>query len=138
MDLTTLHLLVLALTVIGILYADHLGWQYFRGRREILPRTPVHLVHYGVWVGLVGMIVTGILLTVPRFTYLSGEAVFYLKLAFVGWLVVNAVVIGRVSRLATTTPFRSLELSTQRLLVVSGVVSVVGWVGSALIGYVFL
>lgn len=133
-----LHLGILILTAITILFSDHLGWQYFRGTRTVLPQLLIRRLHTGIWVGLCGMIVTGIVLSVPRFEYLREEQTFYIKCAFVLILIFNAWVIGRIAPIASERPFTALTRQEKRLLILSGVVSLSSWLGAALIGFLFL
>lgn len=132
------HLGILLVTAIGILWADHLGFQYFRGQRVTLPAVLVTRLHYAVLVGLVGMLTTGATMAFDRWTYLSVQPVFWLKMGFVAVLVVNSFFIGALMRLATTTSFASLTISQKSRLLASGALSGLGWVGAATIGLFFL
>lgn len=132
------HLAVLLLTAVGILWADHLGLQYFRGQRATLPARLVTRLHWGVALGLLGMIVTGAWVASDRWAYLMTQPAFFLKLFFVAVLVLNALFITALMKKATTTPFLSLAVRERAVLLVSGAVSGVGWLGAALIGLFFL
>lgn len=132
------HLAVLLITAVGILWADHLGFQYFRGQRQTLPARLITRLHYAVALGLVGMIATGAWVASDRWTYLMTQPVFFLKLFFVAVLVVNAFFITTLMRKATTTPFLALAPRERLILMVSGVASGIGWLGAALIGLFFL
>lgn len=133
-----IHLVILAVTVLIILFSDHLGWKYFRGTRLVLPRTLIARLHVAIWFGLGGMIVSGILLALPRIEYLRDEPAFYIKSAFVLILLFNAWVIGRISKVATERPFASLTCEEKHLLVLSGAASAISWLGAATIGFLFL
>jgi hypothetical protein len=132
------HLAVLLLTVVAIVWADHLGFQYFRGTRQTLPAHVVRGLHVAVAVGLAGMIGTGAWMALDRWGYLSTQPVFWLKLFFVGVLVVNALFITRLMQKATHTPFASLLPQERIVLFVSGALSTIGWVSAAVIGLFFL
>ena len=129
-----LHLLALAVSAVFILAADHAGWQYFRGTKATLPLTRITFYHRAVWVGLLGMILTGALLLVEDPDVLE-EGAFYVKLLMVAALVVNGVLIGKLSHVAATTPFANLDQHTRAKLLLSGVVSASCWLGAALIGF---
>src|SRR3989344_2518852 len=92
-----IHLVILSYTILLIIRADYLGLGYFSGTRPLLPRTSILRLHYGVLVGLAGMIVSGIFLLIPLREYLITQPMFYLKMFFVLVLVLNAGVIGIVS-----------------------------------------
>lgn len=132
------HLAVLALTVIAILWADHLGYQYLRGVKTTLDKVLVTRLHYAVWVGLIGMIVTGGIMAYDRWGYLSTLPVFQLKMGFVAVLVINSFFIGALMNRATERSFASLTQTERLQLMASGVLSAVGWIGAASIGLFFL
>ena len=132
------HLGVLLITVVAILWADHLGFQYFRGQRLTLPALLVTRLHYAVSLGLVGMVATGAYMAYDRFGYLSTQPVFWLKMFFVAVLVGNALFITGLMRKAFTTSFAALSVRERTTLLVSGAASGLGWVGAATIGLFFL
>jgi hypothetical protein len=138
MEIETLHLLVLACTGVVILHADHEGYKYVSGKKEVLSASWVTWSHRLVWGGLVSMILTGIALALPRSQYLLQDPIFFVKMAFVLILIINAYAIGKLSLVATTKPYRELEKDTQRTLLISGGISMVGWVGASVIGFFFL
>jgi hypothetical protein len=137
-ELVSLHLLTLALTAIVILYSDHQGFLYFRGKKQILSKTFLEWSHTLVWIGLLLMITTGVLLTIPSWTYRLQDPIFFVKLGFVLILVVNAFAIGTLARKASETPFAALSKDEQRVLLLSGSLSFSGWVGAFVIGMFFL
>lgn len=132
------HLAVLIITAVGILWADHLGFQYFRGQRETLPARLISRLHYAVALGLVGMIATGAWIASDRWSYLMTQPAFFLKLFFVAVLVINAFFITALMRKATTTPFRALQPRERVVILVSGALSGMGWLGATVIGLFFL
>lgn len=132
------HGIIASILAIAIIYTDHHGWQYFRGTRQTLSVSFVTWSHRLIWVGLLLMISTGVLLAIPRYEYLLGEAAFYVKMGFVAVLIVNAFAIGGLSKVATTTPYAALPTETKRTLLTSGMLSGMGWVCAALIGLFFL
>lgn len=137
-ELGDLHLPVLAFTALAILYSDHKGLMYMLGRHEVLPERFVVLSHRLVWIGLIGMLVTGASLVAPSWEYRLTQGVFYIKMGLVLVLVMNAVAIGKLSEVATHTPFSQLSLEQKRTLLVSGTLSGTGWLGAAIIGFFFL
>ncbi len=77
-------------------------------------------------------------MAVDRFTYLSAQPVFWLKMGFVAVLVVNSFFIGALMRLSTETPFAELTRGQRLRLVISGGLSATSWAGAAIIGLFFL
>lgn len=137
MEVSDLHLAILVATVICIVWADYLGSEYLRGVRKTLNRTVIDRLHTAVWIGLFGMVASGIYLASDRFVYLSGVPVFWLKMSFVALLIVNSFIIGRLMRYAYTTPFAELPRRERLFLMLSGAASTIGWVGAATIGFLF-
>jgi hypothetical protein len=138
MEFETLHLTALALTVLVIFYADHEGFQYFRGKKPLLSKKSVTWAHRLVWTGLILMILSGIGLVLPQWEYTLQEPSFYVKMGFVLVLVMNSFVIGKLAHVAVDRRFDELSSDIQKTLIVSGVLSGVGWVGAAIIGFFFL
>lgn len=138
MPLVELHLITLALTAITILYSDHQGFLYFRGKKQVLSQSFLKWSHHLVWAGLLGMILTGVILTIPQWEYRLTEGAFYVKMAFVGVLLVNAFAIGSLSKIAGTTPFASLQKEQKRTLLLSGALSSMCWIGATVMGMFFI
>ncbi|MBX4215714.1 hypothetical protein KW797_02105 [Candidatus Parcubacteria bacterium] len=138
MELSDIHLSILAVTALAIVYADHLGWQYFRGRKPLLDARTMRRVHFIVIAGLIGMITTGFIMFWPdRAAYLSYWP-FLIKMGFVLILVVNALFIHRLMGVASERPYASLTKGERRKLLVSGALSSIGWIGAAVIGLFYL
>lgn len=136
--LTTLHLTILAFVALVVLYSDHQGFLYFTGKKQMLSARFIERSHALVWAGLAGMIISGILIALPRWMFLLQEPAFYIKLGLVGVLLVNAFAISELSVHATEVPFKELPKEKQRVLIVSGALSGMGWIGAAIIGFFFL
>ncbi len=133
-----LHLAVLFCTVVIILCADHEGFSYMRGKKRTLNHKLTQFFHYGVWVGLCLMIATGVFLALPAWEFYLKEPTFLLKMFFVLVLIGNGVFIGKFTSLASEKPFAELPSRIQHTLRISGMLSTIGWVGAATIGYFFL
>lgn len=138
MDYKTMHLITLSLTALVILYTDHEGLQYFRGKTALLSKAFVTWSHRLVWTGLILMILSGIGLILPQWEYRLQEPTFYVKMGFVLVLIMNSYAIGNLRYLATERPFLTLSPDEQKTLIVSGALSGIGWVGAAIIGFFFL
>jgi hypothetical protein len=138
MELESVHLIALAFTALVILFADHHGFEYFRGTRETLSPHFVTWSHRGVWAGLTVLVLSGLFMVIPAWDYYKSDMAFYVKMGFVLVLTMNGYAIQKLSHMSTTTPFRSLPKEMQHTLMVSGALSAMGWVGAAVIGFFFL
>lgn len=127
-----LHLLTLVFVAWNVLRADHLGFLWIRGTLKTLDKNRVQSLHRNTWIGLAGMVITGVLLFIPMKEYLLMRPQFLLKMAFVFTLIVNGIVIGHLQKVSTTVSYSSLSVSQKIPLYISGVVSTVAWLGAAL------
>ncbi len=59
-------------------------------------------------------------------------------MGFVLVLCVNAIFIGKLSPLTTERSFEELPGDLRKTLFISGALSLIGWVGAASIGFLFL
>ncbi len=137
-ELENVHLLILALTAFVILYSDHQGLDYLRQKKVTLSKRSITRLHRMVWIGLLGMVVTGIALVIPAWEHYLTEPSFYVKMGFVLTLAVNGVFIGKLSHTAADTPYPLLESETKKSLLLSGALSSIGWVGATVVGFFFL
>lgn len=138
MEFEEIHLAILAATALVILYSDHQGYLYFRGKKPVLRENFIRWSHRLVWIGLVGMVLTGVSMVIPQWEYFLADPVFYVKMGMVAVLAVNAIAIGTLSPVATTTPFAALPREQRNTLIFSGTLSALGWISAALIGFFFL
>ena len=137
--LATLHLIILVITLIGVVRADHEGFAWIRGKKPILDFQKLRMYHYWVGTGLFGMIVTGLILLWPMRDYLlTSSPLFILKMIFVALLVVNAFTIWELLKVATVRTFASLSLKEKIPLFTSGLISTGCWMGAVVLGlYLF-
>lgn len=134
----TIHVVVLCLMAVVILYSDHQAYLYFRGKRRTLSRDFISWSHRLVWVGLILIIFSGIVLTIPTWTYRLQQPFFYVKIGFVLTLLINAFAIGKFSQTASVRPFIELSREEKHTLILSGALSVFCWTGATIIGLYFL
>ena len=126
-----LHLLALAYAAWNIFHADHMGFNWVRGKVETLDGTQVKKYHRGTWVGLILAIITGIFAFL-NVRYIIVYPQFYIKMGFVAALIVNSFVIGALSKIPTTKTFISLSTKEKLPLIISGGISMTSWVGAAI------
>ncbi len=81
------------------------------------------------------MILSGIALFWPAREYLVTQSSFFLKMIFVGFLIINSFVIDTLMTTATHTPFRELSTAKKRFLLLSGGASFLCWVGAGITAF---
>lgn len=124
------HLIILAFTAAAVITTDLYGLQWVLGKKERLNATFLRRMHALIWVGLVGMIATGLYMMIPSWEgYLSID-LFKGKMFFVVVLVINATLIGKHMHLPTTRAWKEISTKTRRALVISGFVSTTSWLGA--------
>lgn len=133
-----LHGSIFLFVAAAIIYVDHQGYLYFRGKKELLSKQFITWSHRLIWIGLLLMVSTGAILASSAIEYYIQQLEFQLKMAFVLVLVINAFAIGSLSKLAATVPFAQLSRRQQHTLMLSGALSFMGWVGAASIGFFIL
>ncbi|MFZ3012049.1 MAG: hypothetical protein WA060_03605 [Minisyncoccia bacterium] len=135
MNFITLHLVALIITAPVVLYADHMGFKYLTGRTPTISAKKLAWTHHLVTIGLILLIVSGIIITVPLWAIMFEKPLFYAKLAFVCTLATNGFFIGKLMKKASVIPFADLSVEEKRLLFVSGMVSACSWGTTILIGF---
>lgn len=130
-----LHILILIITAWTIFHADHLGFKWIRGNVRVLDEKLVRTYHRRIWIGLIGMIVTGVLMFLPMREYLLGRWQFLLKAFFVVALLANGFVIGSIQKLATRKAYSELTTHEKTPLFISGAVSSIGWAGAVCMAF---
>ena len=131
--LSLIHVLTVFFSFGVILLADKQAFAWMRGKQMTLNANRLHLYHLLTWIGLGILIVTGGIMFWPRADYLLHQPLFIMKMLFVGMLVVNAVLIGRLMHVAVLRPFASLSKKELMPLMLSGAISMIGWMGAVLI-----
>jgi len=125
-----LHFLALAFVAWNVFHADHLGFNWIRGKVAMLDTTTVKKYHNRTWIGLILMILTGFVLFWPTREYLFTRPQFFIKMGFVVALFINSFVIGLLSKTSTTKTYASLTFSQKLPLIISGGVSTISWLGA--------
>lgn len=133
--LKTLHVVLIILTLLVVAYADEEALQYLLGRKNLKGRT-VRLLHHLVALGLAGTIITGGILYLRSPSFYLSDPVFIVKMIAVAALIINSAFLDRFSMDATTRPFASLKRHEKRMLLMSGAVSVAGWVIAGICGLI--
>lgn len=125
-----IHLISLAFVFWNVVNADHMGFNWVRGKTPTLDKNTVKKYHYGSWIGLLLMITTGLILFWPMRDYLLARQQFLIKMVFVVALIVNGLVIGNLQERAITNKFEDLSFKEKLPLFISGAVSTISWLGA--------
>ncbi len=115
--------------------ADKDAFSWMRGIQTTLDHKRLRTYHSLVWIGLIALIVSGFVMFYPMRASLLGDLLFDIKLVFVLILCVNALLIGRLTQVATLRPFASLSPRDRNALIASGAISVFGWACATAIAF---
>ena len=133
--LLPLHFIVLGFTAWNIICADHMGFNWIRGKVSTLKSGEVKKYHYRVWIGLGLMILTGFFLFWPLREFLLTRTQFYVKIAFVAALIIKSFIIGYLQETAIIKTYASLSLKEKLPLFISGAFSTACWTLTAVAGF---
>lgn len=125
-----IHLLTLLFIAFYVFQADHMGFNWIRGKVPMLDKATVEKYHKRTWIGLIIMIISGIGLFWPGREVLLARPQFFIKMGFVLALFINSFVIGILSKTSTTKTYASLTFSQRLPLMISGAVSTISWLGA--------
>jgi len=131
----TAHISAVALTLFLVLIADKQAIAWMRGKKEFLAPQTLKRMHIFVWLGLAVVISTGAYMAYPLREYLFHHPPFIGKMTFVGLLLVNGVVIGKLMRIATKKRFAELTNGERTALFMSGAVSAISWLGALTLAF---
>lgn len=131
--MVTIHIALIIIAGLTVLYSDEQGLEWFRGTQKTLSKKRLSLLHSIVSLGLAGIILTGGLVLINEPEFLADPA-FIAKMAFVTALTINGLFIGSLTEIATQKEFANVSRSKKRLLIVSGAISAIGWVGAIICG----
>ena len=126
------HIITLVFTVCGIVFADHLGFAWIRGKKQTLSTQVLTKTHWFVGIGLGMMIGSGSVLFWNSKDYLLTDPAFYIKMSFVLALVVNSFVIEKFLWVATLQPYGILSPGQKKPLIISGCISTLSWLGAGI------
>lgn len=129
-----LHFGIVIITILFVLYADEQGFMWVLGKKKKLSASLLHFLHQAVAISLGLLIITGgFLYYRAPVAYLS-NATFEIKMIAIAALILNTYVISRFSPVASIRSFSELTQKEKLTLLVSGAVSVAGWITAAVCG----
>ena len=132
--LVTIHIIAVIGTGLVVLYSDEQGFLWMLGKKKVLNQKRVALLHHLVAAGLAVLLITGGLLYIQAVPYYLSDPTFIIKLIAISALILNTYAIERFSKVAISKTFSSLTSSERLPLLVSGVVSVLGWITALVCG----
>lgn len=127
------HLTILAITAVGIFLADHEAFLWLRGKKQVLSKKKLLVLHNSVLLGLIGMITTGGLMFWPLREYLLANSLaFLIKMGFVAILIGNSFLIGSMLKVSSAKTYASLTSAEKFPLFASGILSTISWIGAGI------
>lgn len=135
--LLPVHIVILLFIFWNIFKADHSALSWIRGKVNILDSVKMKKLHDNVFYGLIGMTITGIGLYLLLQEKLSASPAFKIKMALVGVLFINSLIIYKLMPTASEKKYSELSTKEKLPLILSGVVSTLSWIG-VLIAVTFL
>jgi hypothetical protein len=128
MYLLPLHIGAFIVTITAVIIADLQAILWAMGKLPALKPQRLKVLHNVVSTGLLVSITSGFIMFLPLREYLVTVEAFWVKLAFVGVLIINSFVIARHMHIPTTRTFSSLSKKARRPLFLSGAASGVSWI----------
>lgn len=124
------HLTSLTFVIFFVVLSDEQAIKWMRGNVSVLEKNKIMKLHQLVNIGLLLMITTGFVMFLPFREYLLTHLPFQIKMGFVLTLLINSLFIGRLLKVATEKKYSELTQKERTPLLISGVVSLIGWSGA--------
>ena len=128
------HVTLISLTLLLVFFSDEVALEWIIGVRKTISKQLADRLHLAVSTGLTGTILSGTLLAWPLLDHLMQQPAFLVKMLFVITLVVNAVLIKRLSICATRMPFADVSTAIRKRLYFIGTLSMTCWLGAVVCG----
>jgi hypothetical protein len=130
LPLLQIHIGAVFATLAIVIISDFHGLLWVLGKSETLPYARMRMLHTCAWIGLITIILAGATMFSSYPQYLLSLPAFQLKMVFVAFLLMNAFVIGKHMHVAVLQPFATLSKQEKLVLLISGAVSTIGWIGA--------
>lgn len=132
----TAHILGVLFSLAVVAVADSHALAWVLGKTPHMNARRLRVLHLLTWAGLATLLVSGVFLTAPAFSYLVRQPLFIMKMLFVAVLFVNAILIGRLSHVAIEKTFAELTARERARLLTSGAVSFFSWTAAVILALV--
>jgi uncharacterized membrane protein len=127
-----IHLLFVAFSFFWITQSDFYGSLWILGKKDNLQKDKLEKFHKYVWIGLLGLIFTGLFLILQK-SYLLESFNFKFKMFFVLVLFINSFFIGKEMNLAANFKFKDLKNIDKFKIFITGAVSTISWISAFVI-----
>ncbi|MFT5036754.1 MAG: hypothetical protein ACI9VM_000318 [Candidatus Azotimanducaceae bacterium] len=135
--LASIHYILLPAHIVGVLItisivviSDVYGSLWIIGKKEFLSKVLLHKLHISVWIGLIITSLAGFGMFLPYSEFLLTDPAFRIKVLFIAFLVINALVIKSHIHIPTVRSFASLARKERVPLLLRGIVSTTSWIGA--------
>ena len=123
------HIAAFFFSIACVIIADLSGLLWMLRKWSVLPATFIYTLHYLISIGIISALVTGALLSWSTIQFLLTQTSFWIKLSFILALCINAFVIHKHMKLATTRTYPDVTKSERKILFISGAISTISWIG---------
>ena len=103
--LVTIHLTIVILTGLVVLYSDEQALMWVLGKRPILSKKKITILHRTISVGLALLLITGGLLYIQAVSAYLSDSTFIIKMTAIAALILNTYFIEKFSHVATNRTF---------------------------------
>lgn len=135
--MVALHVCAVLFSLTVVLIADKDALMWMRGKKPTISSRRVQVLHALTWSGLVVLIGSGVAMAYPTLDYLLTQPLFIMKMLFVAVLLVNAVLIGKLSQYAIRETFEQMTHHNRMRLLTSGAVSSFSWIAVIVLALAF-
>ena len=125
-----IHLITLGTVAVYIFISEKQGFAWIRGTKYTLDPTLLKKYHTYIFIGLAGMIMSGLVLFWPERHVLLTTPAFIIKMICVLALIINAFAIESLMGIPTTRPYLSITQREKMRLFTSGTISLMSWIGA--------
>lgn len=127
-----LHIGVLLFIVWNIFLADKIAFAWFKGKIQTVDAVKIKKFHNNIFNGLIGMVITGLVLFWPLRDVLLVSPAFRIKMLFVVVLFINSFFVGKFMSVSSEKKYSELSLKEKLPLVIIGTVSTIAWISAIL------
>jgi hypothetical protein len=131
--MVSIHVFAVLFSLVVVFIADKGALAWMRGKQQLMSARRVRVLHALTWGALTVLVISGAIIAFPMLNYLLTQPLFIMKMLFVAVLLVNAVLIGKLSEYAVREPFAQLTHHDRMRLITSGTVSSFSWIATIIL-----